>query len=108
MPAFSRYAPPFAHHGPGSEGGSPCGTSCDVCGLAAPGVSAAGGGAGEDIRLEQLRRLYPRWSIWRGRTTGDYWAMPPRGHPTQYELITARDAEELAQRLAEAEEQHNP
>jgi hypothetical protein len=40
--------------------------------------------------------------------TGDYWAMPPRGHPTQYELITAHDAEELAQRLAEAEEQHNP
>jgi hypothetical protein len=39
--------------------------------------------------------------------TGDYWAMPPRGHPTQYELITARDAEELAQRLAEAEEQHD-
>jgi hypothetical protein len=32
--------------------------------------------------------------------------MPPRGHPAQYELITARDAEELAQRLAEAEEQH--
>jgi hypothetical protein len=39
--------------------------------------------------------------------TGDYWAMPPRGHRTQYELITAHDAEELAQRLAEAEEQHN-
>jgi hypothetical protein len=33
--------------------------------------------------------------------------MPPRGHPTQDELITARDAEELAQRLAEAEEQHD-
>jgi hypothetical protein len=32
--------------------------------------------------------------------------MPPRGHPTHHELITARDAEELAQRLAEAEEQH--
>jgi len=75
--------------------------------LPAPGVSAVGGGAGEDIRLEQLRRQYPRWSIWRGRTTGDYWAMPPRGHPAQYELITARDAEELAQRLAEAEEQHD-
>jgi len=74
--------------------------------LPAPGVSVVGGGAGEDIRLEQLRRRYPRWSIWRGRTTGDYWAMPPRGHPAQYELITARDAEELAQRLAEAEEQH--
>ncbi|HKA98931.1 MAG TPA: hypothetical protein VKD66_21885 [Streptosporangiaceae bacterium] len=70
-------------------------------------MSAAGGGDGDDIRLEQLRRLYPRWSIWRGRVTGDYWAMPPRGHATQYELITAPNAEELAQRLAEAEERHN-
>src|SRR5262249_62393365 len=33
--------------------------------------------------------------------------MPPRGHATQYELITAPNAEELAQRLAEAEERHN-
>ena len=70
-------------------------------------MSAAGGGDGDDIRLEQLRRLYPRWSIWRGRVTGDYWAIPPRGHATQYELITAPNAEELAQRLAEAEARHN-
>lgn len=70
-------------------------------------MSAAGGGDGDDVRLEQLRRLYPRWSIWRGRVTGDYWAMPPRGHATQYELITAHNAEELAQRLAEAEERHS-
>jgi hypothetical protein len=33
--------------------------------------------------------------------------MPPRGHATQYELITASNAEELAQRLAEAEERNN-
>jgi hypothetical protein len=29
--------------------------------------------------------------------------MPPRGHPTQGELICARDVGALAQRLAEAE-----
>jgi hypothetical protein len=66
-------------------------------------VNAGGSGDSEDAALEQLRRRYPRWSIWRGRVTGDYWAMPPRGHPTQRELIGARDVRELAQRLAEAE-----
>jgi hypothetical protein len=57
--------------------------------------------------LEQLRRQYPRWLIWRGSFTSDYWAMPPRGHPTRRELISARDLNELAQSLAEAEEQHD-
>ena len=57
----------------------------------------------EDDKLEQLRRQYPRWSIWRGRVTGEYWAVPPRGHPAQRDLIGASDAGELAQRLAEAE-----
>ena len=61
---------------------------------------------GEDARLEQLRRQYPRWLIWRGSFTGDYWAMPPRGHPTRRELISARDLDELAWSLAEAGEQH--
>jgi hypothetical protein len=69
-------------------------------------VNAGRGGAADDARLKQLRRQYPRWSIWRGSVTGDYWAMPPRGHPTRHELIGARDLEELAWRLAEAEEQH--
>jgi hypothetical protein len=32
--------------------------------------------------------------------------MPPRGHPTQRELISARDLDQLAWALAEAEEQH--
>jgi len=69
-------------------------------------VSATGSGAGEDARLGQLRRQYPRWLIWRGSITGDYWAMPPRGHPTRRELISTRGLDELAWRLAEAEEQH--
>ena len=50
---------------------------------------------------------HPRWLIWRGSFTGDYWAMPPRGHPTRRELASARDLDGLAQSLAEAEEQHD-
>jgi hypothetical protein len=68
-------------------------------------VSAAGSGAGEDARLGQLRRQYPRWLIWRGRVTGQYWAMPPRGHPSGSGLVGARDLNELARILAQAEEQ---
>ena len=66
-------------------------------------VNAGRSGDGDDAALERLRRRYPRWSIWRGHFTGDYWAMPPRGHPTRRELIGARDLGELAERLAEAE-----
>jgi hypothetical protein len=69
-------------------------------------VNAGAGEAGEDARFEQLRRQYPRWLIWRGSSTGEYWAMPPRGHPTQRELVAARDLDELAWILAEAEGQH--
>jgi hypothetical protein len=68
-------------------------------------VSAAGSGAGEDARLGQLRRQYPRWLIWRGSVTGQYWAMPPRGHPSSSGLVGARDLNELARILAQAEEQ---
>jgi hypothetical protein len=69
-------------------------------------VSAGDSGAGDDAGLEQLQRQYPRWLIWRGRFTGEYWAMPPR-HLTRHELISARDLDELAWRLAQAEEQHD-
>ena len=75
--------------------------------LRALGVSAGNSRAGDDAGLEQLRRQYPRWLIWRGRYTGDYWAMPPRRHLTRRELISARDLDELAWRLAQAEEQHD-
>lgn len=70
-------------------------------------MNAGGAGAGEDARLGGLRRQYPRWLIWRGSVTGDWWAMPPRGHPTRRELISARDLGELAGKLARAEEQHD-
>jgi hypothetical protein len=94
MPAFSMYALALGiwHH---------------VHGLPAFSVRAGRSGADEDARLEQLRRRYPRWSIWRGGFTGEYWAMPPRGHLTRRELISARDLDELAQSLAEAEEHHD-
>jgi hypothetical protein len=69
-------------------------------------VSAGDSRAGDDAGLEQLQRQYPRWLIWRGRFTGEYWAMPPR-HLTRRELISARDLDELAWRLAQAEEQHD-
>jgi hypothetical protein len=57
----------------------------------------------QDSDLDRLRRQYPRWRIWLGRATGDYWAMPPRDHPTARGLIGASDIGELATRLAQAE-----
>ena len=54
-------------------------------------------------RLDRLRRQYPQWRIWRGGITGEYWAMPPSGHPTVRELISSSDLGELARHLAEAE-----
>ena len=42
-------------------------------------------GRGADERnsgLDRIRRRYPRWRIWHGHTTGAYWALPPRDHPT--------------------------
>ena len=60
----------------------------------------------QDGELDRLRRQYPQWRIWRGRATGDYWAMPPPGHPAVRELISSRDISELARRLAEAERRH--
>jgi hypothetical protein len=64
-------------------------------------------GDNEDIGLGELRRQYPHWWIWRGSVTGDYWAMPPRGHPAQRNLISARGMDELAQRLAEIDSRHD-
>lgn len=58
-------------------------------------------------RLDRLRRQYPRWRIWRGHTTGGYWALPPRDHPTQQNLIGAHNLDELAQLLAQAERRHD-
>jgi hypothetical protein len=73
----------------------------------APAVSTGSGKAGDDATLERIQRRYPRWLIWRGSVTGDYWAMPPRDHPTRRELISARDLGELAQRLARTEQQYD-
>jgi len=64
------------------------------------------GGEDQDAELEWLRREYPQWRIWRGRATGDYWALPPPGHPAVRELVSAGDIGELARRLARAEGRH--
>ena len=60
----------------------------------------------QDAELERLGRQYPQWRIWRGRATGEYWALPPRGQPAARELIGASDLGELARRLAQAEGRH--
>jgi len=64
--------------------------------------------AGWDSGVDRLRRQYPRWRIWRGHTTGGYWAMPPRDHPTQRELIGASSLDELARRIAQTEQRRDP
>ena len=69
-------------------------------------MTSGQGADAHDSGLDRLRRQYPRWRIWRGRATGDYWAMPPPGHPAVRELISSSDISELARRLAEAEGRH--
>ena len=64
------------------------------------------GGDDQDAELERLGRQYPHSRIWRGRATGEYWALPPRGQPAARELIGASDLGELARRLAQAEGRH--
>jgi hypothetical protein len=71
-------------------------------------VTSGRGAAGPDGGLDRLRRQYPRWRIWRGHATGDYWALPPPDHPTQRGLISASGLEELTWRLAQAEAQESP
>jgi hypothetical protein len=61
----------------------------------------------QDAEVQRLRREYPQWRIWRGRATGDYWALPPPGHPRVHELISASDIGELTRLLAQAEGQHD-
>jgi len=65
-------------------------------------VTSGQGADAHDSGLDRLRRQYPRWRIWRGRTTGGYWALPPPGHPAQQALIGASTLGELARRLAQA------
>ena len=79
----------------------------DGSGEEPPAVTPGHSGPDRAGGLDRLRRQYPRWRIWRGQATGDYWALPPRDHPTQQELIAAADPNELARRLAQAEGQRD-
>jgi hypothetical protein len=56
--------------------------------------------AENDSGLDELTRRYPGWRIWRGHATGDVWALPPRDHQ-QHGLLSARDADALAAKVAE-------
>jgi hypothetical protein len=68
----------------------------------------SGRGAGDrDSTLGRLRRQYPRWRIWRGHTTGGYWALPPRDYPARRGLLGASTLDELARRLAQAQGRHD-
>ena len=75
----------------------------DGGGEKSPAVTPGDSGHDRADGLDRLRRQYPRWRIWHGQATGDYWALPPRDHPTQRGLIAASDLNELALRLAQAE-----
>jgi hypothetical protein len=70
-------------------------------------VTSGCGADDRDSGLDRLRRQYPRWLIWRGHTTGGYWALPPRDHPTLRVLLSAGDLDELTRRLAQANERHD-
>jgi len=61
-------------------------------------MTASGGQ--DSAGLAGLRRVYPGWRIWRGETTGEFWAAPPAGHPHRA-LVNAPDIDGLAARLGE-------
>ena len=50
--------------------------------------------------LAGLRIVYPGWRIWRGETTGEYWAAPPAEHPLRA-LVNAPDLADVAVKLGE-------
>jgi hypothetical protein len=54
----------------------------------------------EDAKLAALRERYPRWSIWKGRHTGRWWAMPRRPLTA---LVDAPDLDQLAAKIADVE-----
>jgi hypothetical protein len=50
--------------------------------------------------LDGLRARWPRWSFWRGRHTGQVWAMPPAAGGY---LLSAESAAGLARQVEDAE-----
>jgi hypothetical protein len=58
------------------------------------------GSEDDGIKLAGLRRRYPQWTIWRGKHTGSWWAMPPPGVLT---LVNADDLDRLEALIADIE-----
>ncbi len=54
----------------------------------------------EQRELAALRERHPRWSIWKGRHTGHWWAAPPAPRTA---LLEARDLGELERKIADVE-----
>jgi hypothetical protein len=50
----------------------------------------------------RVKVQHPGWQIWRGETTGEWWASPPAGCPDQ-ELISAPDVPALEAKIIDAE-----
>jgi hypothetical protein len=54
----------------------------------------------DGIKLAALRARWPAWTIWRGKFTCSWWAMPPPGVLT---LVNADDLDRLEALIADIE-----
>lgn len=50
----------------------------------------------------RIKVQFPLWQLWQGKTTGEWWAAPPPGHPRQ-ELLSAPDLAALEAKIVQAE-----
>lgn len=57
--------------------------------------------------LSRLKRSYPRWTFWKGATTGSWWAAPPKSRPGQPRLW-APSLARLEARVADEERGRKP
>lgn len=57
--------------------------------------------------LARIKIMFPTWQIWRGKTTGEFWACPPSG-PSDQTLITRATLPELETAIADAEARCEP
>jgi hypothetical protein len=52
--------------------------------------------------LARLKIEFPAWKLWKGTSTGEFWGMPPAGHPRKH-LVSAVTVEQLEERIRAAE-----